>query len=130
MVDKKKNNNDFLSGLFKQEVPPPLIAEDKEKPKKQQRSRSIVRRYQNTYRRAFSETQLLDIVDLPFKDGNSYHFITGGDVDALSYLKLILREQDLEYCLFSTWCMASEDVHQFKDYFDGITPYNKQDLNG
>ena len=54
--------------------------------------------------------------DLPFKDGDSYHFITGGDVDALSYLKIILRQQDLEYCLFSTWCMASEDIHQIGDW--------------
>ena len=85
---------------------------------KQKRSTNIKRRHNNTYRRAFSETQLLDIIDMPFNDGDSYHFITGGDVDALSYLKIILRQQDLEYCLFSTWCMASEDIHQIKDYLD------------
>jgi hypothetical protein len=89
-----------------------------EKPKSKQRSRSIKRRHQNTYRRAFSETQLLDICDLKFKDGDSYHFITGGDVDALSYLKLILRAQKLDYCLFSTWCMAVEDVYQFEDWLE------------
>ena len=84
----------------------------------QKRSTNITRRHQNTYRRAFSETQLLDICDLPFQEGDSYHFITGGDVDGLSYLKIVLRQQDLDYCLFSTWCMASEDVHQIKDWLE------------
>ena len=82
------------------------------------RSTNITRRHQNTYRRAFSETQLLDICDLPFKDGDSYHFLTGGDVDGLSYLKIVLRQQDLDYCLFSTWCMASEDVYQMQDWLE------------
>ncbi len=92
------------------------IHEPTEKEPVQRRSTNIKRRHFHMYRRAFSETQLLDIVDLPFKDGDSYHFITGGDVDALSYLKIILRQQDLEYCLFSTWCMASEDIYQFEDW--------------
>lgn len=67
------------------------------------------------YRRAFSETSLLDACEkFEFKDGHAYHFITGGDVDSLSYLKAILRQQPLSYCLFSTWCMAAEDILQFE----------------
>ena len=93
----------------------PKPKDDKPKPR---RSTNIKRRHQNTYRRAFSETQLLDICDLPFKDGESHHFITGGDVDGLSYLKIILRQQDLDYCLFSTWCMAAEDIYQIQDWLE------------
>ena len=81
------------------------------------RSTCIKRRHQNQYRRAFSETQLLDF-ELPFEEGDSYHFITAGDVDALSYLKLVLRQQPLDYLLFSTWCMASEDVYQMQDWLE------------
>lgn len=67
------------------------------------------------YRRAFSEVSLLDACkEFDFKEGESYHFITAGDVDSLSYLKAILRQQDLDYCLFSTWCMAAEDLLQFE----------------
>ncbi|MDZ4244228.1 MAG: hypothetical protein U1C57_03940 [Candidatus Doudnabacteria bacterium] len=88
-----------------------------EKPS-QKRSTVLKRHNMNMYRRAFSETQLLDIIDLPFKNGDSYHFITGGDVDSLSYLKLMVHQQPLDYCLFSTWCMASEDVYQIKDWLD------------
>lgn len=102
---------------------PPVKAVDAENPPempKQRRSTVLKRRAANTYRRAFSETQLLDLVNpaTDFEDGNSLHFITGGDVDALSYLKLILRAQPLEYCLCSTWCLASEDVFQMRDWLE------------
>ena len=67
------------------------------------------------YRRAFSEISLLDACgQFEFKDGESYHFITAGDVDSLSYLKAILRQQPLTYCLLSTWCMAAEDILQLQ----------------
>ena len=69
------------------------------------------------YRRAFSETSLLDACGaFEFQEGYAYHFITGGDVDSLSYLKAILRQQPLTYCLFSTWCMAAEDILQFEEW--------------
>ncbi len=71
---------------------------------------------QYLYRRAFSETQLLDVVDFKYKPGWSYHFITGGDVDSLSYLKTVLRQQNLEYVLLSTWCMAGEDILQLDEW--------------
>ena len=72
----------------------------------------------NIYRKAYSETQLLDVLGFNFKDGESYHCISGGDVDSLSYLKCILRQQDLEYCLLSTWCMAMDDVLQLEEWLE------------
>lgn len=106
---------DYFSDIAPKEDP--INDEDNapERPK-QKRSTCLKRSERQIYRRAFSETQLLDLVGLDFKDGESYHFITGGDVDALSYLKIILRQQDLDYCLFSTWCMASEDIYQVQDW--------------
>lgn len=83
---------------------------------RQARSTCLKRIDKNIYRRAFSETQLLDILNLDMKEGESYHIITGGDVDALSLLKIILRQQNLDYCLFSTWCMALEDVFQIEEW--------------
>ena len=70
------------------------------------------------YRRAYSETQLLDVLPKEFKEGCSYNCITAGDVDSLSYLKVVLRQQDLDYCLFSTWCMAAEDILQFRHWVE------------
>jgi hypothetical protein len=91
--------------------------DEPEKPK-QHRSTCIKRRDANIYRRAFSETQLLDILNLDMKDREAYYIISGGDVDSLSLIKIILRQQDLEYCLFSTWCMASEDILQIQDWLE------------
>jgi hypothetical protein len=80
------------------------------------RSEVLIRSTKNIYRRAFSETQLLDISPKEFKNNISCHYITSGDVDALSYLKIILRQQNLEHCLFSTWCMAGDDILQFEEW--------------
>jgi len=78
----------------------------------------LVRSDKHLFRRAYSESKLLDAVGINFKDGESYHCITGGDVDSLSYLKSILRQQNLDYCLFSTWCMAAEDILCFSEFLE------------
>ena len=94
-----------------------IFKEEKEYKINQGRSTCLTRQTKQIYRRAFSETQLLDLVD-EFKEGYSYNFITGGDVDALSYLKLILRHQKLEYCFLSTWCIAMEDILQLEEFLE------------
>ena len=78
----------------------------------------LVRSDKHLFRRAYSESKLLDAVGINFKDGESYHCITGGDVDSLSYLKSVLRQQNLDYCLFSTWCMAAEDILCFSEFLE------------
>lgn len=70
------------------------------------------------YRRCFSEIRLLEEIGLTLKENHSYHFITGGDIDSLSYLKLILLHQDLDYCLASTWCMAADDILHFDEWLE------------
>lgn len=89
---------------------------DKIQQTKRRKTECIVRNDKLIYRRAFSETQLLDVLGIDFKDGESYHCITAGDVDSLSYLKCVLRQQNLDYCLFSTWCMAADDILQFDEW--------------
>lgn len=64
-------------------------------------------------RRAKSEAVLAEILPAPLDLGASYHVISGGDVDAQSYLARILEESRMDYVLFSTWCMALPDVEQF-----------------
>ena len=100
---------------FKFEIPVETKEQKEEvKQTKRRTTEYLIRSDKHLYRRAFSESQLLDVVGIDFKDGESYHCLTGGDVDALSFLKVILRQQDLKYCLFSTWCMAAEDILQFE----------------
>ncbi len=88
----------------------------------QARSTRLIRTQESIYRRAFSETQLLDIFpgrDAEIKDGQAWHIITGGDIDALSAVKAVLRQQPLEYLLLSTWAMAAEDVLQIGEWLAG-----------
>ena len=69
------------------------------------------------FKRAFSEIKLLEALKYErLKENTSYNFITGGDVDSLSYLKIVLNEQNLDYLLFSTWCMAAEDILQIDEW--------------
>ena len=70
------------------------------------------------YRRAFSEVNLINSAGLEFKENHSYNFLTAGDVDGLSYLKLILNHQNLDYCLISTWVMNAEDILQVERWVE------------
>ena len=96
-------------------MPPPTASGDKKSRRRSTECLELSNRY--LYRRAFSELKLIDAIG-ELKEGYSYHCITAGDVDSLSYLKCVLRQQNLEHCLFSTWCMAAEDVLQFGEWLE------------
>lgn len=71
------------------------------------------------YRRAFSEVKLLEAMEyVRLENGATYNFITAGDVDSLSYLKVVLNQHVLDYCLLSTWCMAAEDILQVQQWHE------------
>ena len=71
------------------------------------------------YRRAFSEVKMLEAMRyVKLENGVTYNFITAGDVDSLTYLKVVLNQHDLDYCLLSTWCMAAEDILQVQQWYD------------
>lgn len=71
------------------------------------------------YRRAFSEVKMLEAMRYEeLKDGFSYNFITGGDCDSLTYIKVVLNKYDLDYLLCSTWCMAAEDILQLQEWYE------------
>lgn len=70
------------------------------------------------YRRAFSEVKMLEAMKyVALENGKTYNFITAGDVDSLSYLKIVLNQHNLDYVLASTWCMAAEDILQFANWY-------------
>lgn len=71
------------------------------------------------YRRAYSESSLLDAMGIEhLREGDCWHFITAGDVDSLSYVKVMLRHQNIEHLIVSTWCMAAEDILQFNEWIE------------
>lgn len=57
-----------------------------------------------------SESSLDDALDWHLEEGVAYHCISFGDVDSLTYLRHILKQQPIEYLMISTWCMAMEDA--------------------
>ncbi len=76
---------------------------------------AIARKAQRlTLRRAKSESVLSDILPATLEPDTSYHVISHGDVDALSYLIHILRTQPLSRVLIATWCMAMPDIEYLR----------------
>ena len=91
-------NDDFFS-----------VSDGNEKMLKASETVALKLKLKNEYRRAASEIKLLDM-DFDFEEGDSYHFMTAGDVDALSFLSLILRQQKIKELYMSTWVAAQNDV--------------------
>ena len=65
-----------------------------------------------------SEKALSDVIDWHLEDGHSYHFISAGDVDSLTFLRHILKQQKAHYVLLSTWCMATSDAEEMSGWVD------------
>lgn len=63
-----------------------------------------------------SEAALDDALDWHLEEGCAYHCVSFGDVDSLTYLRHILRQQPIEYLMLSTWCMAMEDAVEIAEW--------------
>lgn len=69
-------------------------------------------------RRFNSEAALLEAAPWHFRRGAAYHVISGGDCDALTFLRHVVRQQRLDYCLVSSWCYGVEDVSEMGRWLD------------
>lgn len=126
---------DSLDGLFgdigpifgeekePEEKPEPIPEEKPKKKKKakeekpEQRPIQITHRmgHRNIARKLASEAALeAALPKWQFEEGDSFHCFSFGDVDSLTFFKMILRQQNIKYCALSTWCMASEDVNDLR----------------
>lgn len=65
-----------------------------------------------------SEEALDRALDWHLEEGCAYHCISFGDVDSLTYLRHILKQQPVEYLMLSTWCMAMEDAVEIAEWVD------------
>lgn len=94
-------------------------AEDEGNDRAADKLRSVgVLKTMNTQRkmRLLSEAALSDALDWHLEDGVAYHCISSGDVDSLTYLRHILRDQRAEYVLLATWCMATSDAEEMRSW--------------
>lgn len=87
-------------------------------PNKERTARVIATRGRYFERRIKSELALEDVMPWHFEQGAAYHCFSFGDVDALTYLRAIIKQQRVEYALLSTWCMAVTDVEEITKWID------------
>ncbi|MBR4382524.1 MAG: hypothetical protein IKP64_03100 [Selenomonadaceae bacterium] len=69
-------------------------------------------------RRVLSELALEKELPWHFEQGITYHCISFGDVDALTYLRVIVKQQKIKYAFVSTWVMSSEDIAEIRSWVE------------
>ena len=79
-------------------------------------------------RRILSEAAIEKELPWHFEDGVSYHVLSWGDIDELTYLRLIIKQQHIKYGLVSTWQFAPTDIEEIglwldKGYIDRLDFY-------
>lgn len=81
-------------------------------PNRDNHVRVIAARGRYFERRIKSELALEESLPWHFNTGDTYHCFSFGDVDALTYLRVIIKQQRVEYALLSTWCMSITDAEE------------------
>ena len=79
-------------------------------------ARAVRTRSRISVRRAKSESQLRELLPPFIDDGESWHVISSGDVDSLSFLQHLMACEPWQYLMVSTWCMAMQDVEQIASW--------------
>lgn len=68
--------------------------------------------------RLLSQEALERALPWHLEEGCAYHCISAGDVDSLTYLRHIVREQHVRYAVLSTWCMAKADAEEMASWVE------------
>ena len=69
-------------------------------------------------RRINSELALEKSLPWHFEPGTAYHCVSFGDVDSLTYLRVIVKQQRIRYAVISTWCMALTDIKEIESWIE------------
>lgn len=82
-------------------------------------ARAVRRQARRHTRRAKAQAHLAEILPARFEEGDSWHVISHGDIDALSYLIHALDGVDyFDHVLLSSWCMSKDDLIQIESWLD------------
>ena len=65
--------------------------------------------------RMISDKNIENLLPWHFEQGGAYHCLSYGGIDAWSYLKFILRQQRLKYCLISSWIISPADADEIHE---------------
>ncbi len=98
-------------GVWKK-IEPPSLNDDE----KSVQVKTTITRHE--IRRATSEIALEKELTWHFEKGACYHCFSWGDVDSLTYFRVIVKQQRIRYALISTWCMAETDIKEIFSWIE------------
>lgn len=108
-----------LFGEFDPAMVAAIRASKAEEDKQDGAARAARAAHRMQVRRAKAEAQLAEILPDRFEPGDSWHVISHGDIDALSYLTHALKGVPyFDYVAISTWCVARADLEQIAAWLD------------
>lgn len=110
MAFKRVYEEMIKMGVWQKISPPEIEAENSVQVKE------TVNRHE--MRRVTSELALEKELTWHFEKGVSYHCFSWGDVDSLTYLRVIVKQQKLKFALISTWCMATADITEIFQWIE------------
>ena len=94
-----------------QKKEPPKYEENEEKT-----IQVMMTKNQHKMRRVISEAVLEKELTWHFEKGDCYHCFSWGDVDSLTYLRVIVKQQKLKFALISSWCISQTDIREIFDW--------------
>ena len=68
--------------------------------------------------RVLSELALEKELPWHFEKGVTYHCVSWGNVDSLTYFRVIVKQQKIKYALISTWVMSLEDIAEIRTWIE------------
>ena len=82
-------------------------------------SRACRAAHRHHMRRANAEAVLADLLPTRVAEGDSWHVMSRGDVDALSYVRHFLAGvSHVDLLVMSTWCIARSDLDEIGGWLD------------
>lgn len=93
-----------------------LIAADETIEQEKKEARAIARKSRREMRRAKNEATLTELLPAELPAELSWHVISHGDIDSLSYMRHVVKNQPLDFLLISTWCMARPDIEEVQTW--------------
>lgn len=84
----------------------------------QKRARAVRTTNRHNVRRAKAEAELATLLPERIEDGDSWHVISHGNIDALSYLRHLIKPTYFDYVGVPTWCIARPDIQEIANWLD------------
>jgi len=112
------NLHDLFSGFDAAEIEAIALQHERDQ-EAADTARTQKARTRHEIRRANAEAHLADILPRRFEYGDSWHVVSRGDIDSLSYLRHALAGvTHFDYVLVSTWCIAMADLKEIAAWID------------